>query len=78
MIAVRNAWYVAAWPEDLGFSKPLGLSLLNEPIVLYRRPGGALAASPGLYDRFEPDSGGSLRFDRNNCLQRSKREGEQS
>ncbi|MEW6643800.1 MAG: aromatic ring-hydroxylating dioxygenase subunit alpha [Pseudomonadota bacterium] len=38
-----NAWYVAAWSRDIG-STPLGRTLLNEPVVLYRTADGAVAA----------------------------------
>ena len=40
---LNNAWYVAAWSKDIT-SKPLGRTLLNEPIVLYRTSAGAVAA----------------------------------
>lgn len=32
---VKNAWYVAAWSEELG-KNPLAVTMLNEPIVLFR------------------------------------------
>jgi vanillate O-demethylase monooxygenase subunit len=40
---VRNAWYVAGWAMDLEESTPLAVSILGEPLVLYRS-GGVLAA----------------------------------
>jgi vanillate O-demethylase monooxygenase subunit len=41
---VRNAWYVAAWSDELAAGKPLGCTMLGEPVVLYRRTDGAPAA----------------------------------
>jgi len=41
---VRNAWYVAATPEELDPVTPLGRQICGERLVLYRRPDGALAA----------------------------------
>ena len=40
---VRQAWYVAAWAGDLDHD-PLSRTLLNEPIVLYRRADGTPVA----------------------------------
>jgi vanillate monooxygenase len=41
---VRNAWYAAAWPDELVAGKPLGCTMLSEPVVLYRRADGIPAA----------------------------------
>lgn len=38
-----NQWYVAAWSGDV-VSAPLARTICGEPIVLYRRPNGAVAA----------------------------------
>ena len=43
MVYLRNAWYVAAWDREVG-RKPLARTILNEPIVLYRKADGAPAA----------------------------------
>ncbi|MEJ0069391.1 MAG: Rieske 2Fe-2S domain-containing protein [Pseudomonadota bacterium] len=40
---VTNAWYVAAWSSEIG-RQPLGRTLLNEPIVLFRDAAGRAAA----------------------------------
>jgi phenylpropionate dioxygenase-like ring-hydroxylating dioxygenase large terminal subunit len=40
---VRNAWYVACWSQDLAERTPQGVSILDEPIVIWRS-GGRLAA----------------------------------
>ena len=38
---LRNAWYVAAWSDDLADGQLIGRTILNEPVVLYRRQTGA-------------------------------------
>ena len=38
-----NAWYVAAWSKEIT-AKPLGRTLLNEPVVFYRDVGGGVVA----------------------------------
>ena len=40
---LRNCWYVAAWSREVG-QEPLGRTLLNEPVVLYRTEDGVPAA----------------------------------
>ncbi|MBM3485919.1 MAG: aromatic ring-hydroxylating dioxygenase subunit alpha [Alphaproteobacteria bacterium] len=40
---VRNAWYVAAWPEELEKGL-LARTIMNEPIVLYRDANGKVGA----------------------------------
>lgn len=40
---LRNAWYVGAWSRELQ-NKPFARTLLNEPIVMYRRPDASPAA----------------------------------
>jgi len=41
---LRNAWYVAAWSDDLAEGKLLARTLLKEPVVLYRKSDGAVVA----------------------------------
>src|SRR5258708_4974073 len=41
---LRNAWYVAAWSDDLGEEKLLSRTILKEPVVLYRKADGHVAA----------------------------------
>ncbi|HWW65382.1 MAG TPA: aromatic ring-hydroxylating dioxygenase subunit alpha [Sphingomonadaceae bacterium] len=41
---VRNAWYVAAWSRDIAPETPFAITVLGEPIVLWRNGEGALAA----------------------------------
>ncbi len=40
---LRNCWYVAAFDHEVG-EGPLARTVLGEPIVLYRRSGGTVAA----------------------------------
>jgi phenylpropionate dioxygenase-like ring-hydroxylating dioxygenase large terminal subunit len=41
---LRNAWYVAAWSDDLAEGKLLSRTIMKEPIVLYRKADGQVAA----------------------------------
>jgi vanillate O-demethylase monooxygenase subunit len=43
---VRNAWYIAAWPEELAEAESgvVGRTLLNVPVVLFRDADGKAAA----------------------------------
>ena len=45
---LRNAWYVAAWSDDLREGRLLSRTVLKEPVVLYRKADGHVAA---LHDR---------------------------
>ena len=40
---IPNAWYVAAWADELS-AKPLARRILNEPVVLFRDANGRAAA----------------------------------
>ena len=40
---VRNAWYVAAWDDEVGRA-PFARTILGEPIVMYRKKDGGIAA----------------------------------
>src|SRR5690606_39678277 len=40
----RNLWWFAARSDEVGPDKPLGLWLLDEPVVLYRKSDGAVVA----------------------------------
>src|ERR1700680_4700045 len=44
---LRNAWYVAAWSDDLADGQLLARTILKEPVVLYRKQDGNLAALQG-------------------------------
>ena len=58
---LKNAWYVAAWSNELVAGAALARRLLDEPVVLFRRADGSPAA---LHDRcshrFAPLSAGTL------------------
>src|ERR1700674_1328648 len=41
---VRNAWYVAAWSDDIDDGQLLARTIMDEPIVLYRKVDGSVAA----------------------------------
>jgi len=41
---LRNAWYVAAWSDDLAEGRLLGRTILKEPVALYRKADGNVAA----------------------------------
>jgi len=44
MTYVRNAWYVAAWAEEIVAERPTAVHVLNEPIVIWRNAAGEVAA----------------------------------
>src|SRR5262249_62178425 len=58
---LHNAWYVAAWSDDLADGKLLARTIMKEPVVLYRKQDGTPAA---LHDRcphrFAPLSMGKI------------------
>ncbi|MBT5456220.1 MAG: Rieske 2Fe-2S domain-containing protein, partial [Rhodospirillaceae bacterium] len=41
---VRNAWYIAAWPEELEDGTVLARTIMGEPLVLFRDADGKAAA----------------------------------
>src|SRR5271154_4411782 len=41
---VRNAWYAAAWSDSLAETQLLARPIMGEPIVLYRKADGGVAA----------------------------------
>src|SRR5262245_50628355 len=65
---LRNAWYVAAWSDELTRDRLLARTLLEEPVVLFRTATGQPAA---LFDRcphrFAPLSRGRLKGDVIEC-----------
>ena len=68
MAYVRNAWYVAGWSHDLPAAQPLGLTLLGEPIVLWRDSKGlAHALEDRCVHRLAPLSLGRCEGDRLRC-----------
>ena len=66
---VRNAWYVAAWEGDLEDAKPFAMSILGEPVVIYRCASGGLAAlEDRCSHRHAPLSLGRCEGDRLRCM----------
>src|SRR5688500_2044706 len=58
---IRNAWYVAMWAEQLRPGALVSRTLLDEPIVLVRRPDSGVAALADMCPhRFAPLSMGKL------------------
>jgi phenylpropionate dioxygenase-like ring-hydroxylating dioxygenase large terminal subunit len=41
---VRNAWYVAAWSDGIADGQLVARTIMDEPIVLYRKANGEVAA----------------------------------
>ncbi|MEX2036914.1 MAG: Rieske 2Fe-2S domain-containing protein, partial [Xanthobacteraceae bacterium] len=41
---LHNAWYVAAWSDDIAEGQLLGRTILKEPVVIYRMANGKVAA----------------------------------
>jgi phenylpropionate dioxygenase-like ring-hydroxylating dioxygenase large terminal subunit len=41
---VRNAWYVASWADALGEGQLVARTIMDEPVVLFRRADGSIAA----------------------------------
>ena len=41
---LRNAWYAAAWSDELGDGGVVGRTIMKEPVVVYREGNGDVAA----------------------------------
>jgi phenylpropionate dioxygenase-like ring-hydroxylating dioxygenase large terminal subunit len=62
MTFVRNAWYVAALPDEISTDGLLGRTILGDPVVLYRQENGEAAALLDLCPhRFAPLSMGMVK-----------------
>jgi vanillate O-demethylase monooxygenase subunit len=58
---VRNAWYVAAWSDSLAEGQLVARTIMDEPIVLYRKANGDIAAiEDRCAHRFAPLSMGKI------------------
>lgn len=44
MSFIRNCWYVASWAHALTATEPMGVTILDERLVLFRTAGGSPAA----------------------------------
>jgi phenylpropionate dioxygenase-like ring-hydroxylating dioxygenase large terminal subunit len=66
---VRNAWYVVAWSPEIEQSKPYAITILDEPVVIYRGESGMLAAlEDRCAHRMAPLSLGRCEGDRLRCM----------
>lgn len=68
MTYVRNAWYVAAWVSELPEGKPLAITILGEPLVIYRTPTGLAALEDRCVHRLAPLSLGRCEGERLRCM----------
>ena len=68
MSYVRNAWYVASWEQDLDASAPAAVSILGEPIVLWRAEGRLVAFEDRCVHRLAPLSLGRCEGARLRCM----------
>jgi phenylpropionate dioxygenase-like ring-hydroxylating dioxygenase large terminal subunit len=58
---LRNAWYVAAWSDDIGDEAVVARTIMDEPIALYRGADGTVAAiEDRCAHRFAPLSMGKV------------------
>jgi phenylpropionate dioxygenase-like ring-hydroxylating dioxygenase large terminal subunit len=58
---LRNAWYCAAWSDELGDGGVLGRTVLQQPVVVYREGNGNVAAvEDRCSHRFAPLSMGKV------------------
>jgi phenylpropionate dioxygenase-like ring-hydroxylating dioxygenase large terminal subunit len=58
---LRNAWYVAAWTDDVGDGQLVARTIMEEPIVLYRAADGSVGAiEDRCAHRFAPLSMGKI------------------
>lgn len=66
---VKNAWYVAAWAHELAAQRPLGVRILDEPIVIWRTSVGKLTAlEDRCVHRLAPLSLGRCEGERLRCM----------
>ncbi|WP_146661472.1 aromatic ring-hydroxylating dioxygenase subunit alpha [Enhygromyxa salina] len=65
---IKNSWYVASWSKDLGVSEPFAITILNQPLVLWRTPDGVVRVlEDRCMHRFAPLSLGRCEGDRLRC-----------
>ena len=69
MSYVRNAWYVAAWEQDLAPAAPVPITILGDRIVLYRSQSGRIVAlEDRCVHRLAPLSLGRCEGERLRCM----------
>ncbi len=65
---VHNAWYLAAWIEELNNEKPLARTVLNQAVALFRQANGTpVALEDRCPHRHAPLSMGNVKGDRLQC-----------
>ena len=68
MSFLYNAWYCAAWASEVSRDEMMGRTLLNEPVLLYRKENGeAVAIGNRCPHRFAPLHRGKLKGDAVQC-----------
>ena len=66
---VRDAWYMAGWNKDFAPATPRAETILEEPIVLYRKPdGGIVALEDRCVHRLAPLSLGRCEGENLRCM----------
>lgn len=68
MSYVRNAWYVAAWEQDLVAGKPAAVTILGEAIVLWRSEDRVVAFEDRCVHRMAPLSLGRCEGPNLRCM----------
>lgn len=64
---LKNCWYMAAWSEEVT-DKPLGQTILEKPVVIFRGEGGRPVGLGGMCPhRFAPLSKGAVKGDTISC-----------
>ncbi|EQB03365.1 hypothetical protein L288_14775 [Sphingobium quisquiliarum P25] len=59
--AARDCWYVAAFSEEVG-REPLGRTILNEPVVVYRKEDGKPILRTRLFHAVMPETAKSCAY----------------
>lgn len=65
---VKNAWYVVSWLDELGDDAPVAVSVLGEPIVLWRSDGRCVALEDRCVHRLAPLSRGRCEAGQLRCM----------
>jgi len=68
VIYVRNAWYVASWTQDLDSTKPMAVTVLDQPLVLWRAGGRVIAMEDRCVHRLAPLSRGRCEGEKLRCM----------
>jgi len=66
---VRDCWYVAAWDHELTPERPIGRTIIGEPVALYRAGNsGVVALADRCCHRFAPLSLGRVEGEELRCM----------